>query len=77
MLCYVYRALLDQGHDGIVRDGKIVNDLSINSLVKQAVMQAKAGADIVAPSGMFQYLLIIYLVHILYYYIYYYYYYYC
>lgn len=40
------------GHDGIVRNGKIVNDLSINSLVMQAVMQAKAGADIVAPSDM-------------------------
>uniref|UniRef100_A0A7S4MPM8 Delta-aminolevulinic acid dehydratase n=1 Tax=Odontella aurita TaxID=265563 RepID=A0A7S4MPM8_9STRA len=42
----------DQGHDGVVEDGKILNDVTINQLCKQAVSQAKAGADVVAPSDM-------------------------
>jgi len=42
----------DQGHDGVVEDGKILNDVTINQLCKQAVCQARAGADIVAPSDM-------------------------
>jgi porphobilinogen synthase len=42
----------DQGHDGIVEDGKILNDETITQLCKQAVCQAHAGADIVAPSDM-------------------------
>lgn len=33
-------------------DGKIVNDLTVSQLQKQAVMQARAGADVVAPSDM-------------------------
>jgi len=41
-----------KGHDGIVEDGKIVNDRTIEQLCKQSVMQAKAGSDIVAPSDM-------------------------
>ena len=40
------------GHDGIVKDGKILNDETVEVLVKQAVSQAVAGADIVAPSDM-------------------------
>jgi porphobilinogen synthase len=36
----------------VVKDGKIMNDLTIMQLQKQAVMQARAGADIVAPSDM-------------------------
>ncbi|MFM2311522.1 MAG: hypothetical protein RLZZ04_798, partial [Cyanobacteriota bacterium] len=40
------------GHDGIVRDGKILNDETVEVLVKQAVSQAEAGADLVAPSDM-------------------------
>ena len=40
------------GHDGIVKDGKILNDETVEVLVKQAVSQAAAGADIVAPSDM-------------------------
>jgi porphobilinogen synthase len=40
------------GHDGVIIDGKIVNDVTIMQLQKQAVMQARAGADIVAPSDM-------------------------
>jgi len=42
----------DQGHDGVVEDGKILNDVTINQLCKQAVSQARAGADVVAPSDM-------------------------
>lgn len=42
----------DQGHDGVVEDGRILNDVTINQLCKQAVSQARAGADIVAPSDM-------------------------
>jgi len=41
-----------QGHDGVVKDGKILNDVTIMQLQKQAVMQARAGSDIVGPSGM-------------------------
>ena len=42
----------DQGHDGIVLDGKIVNDMTIEQLCKQAVCHARAGADFVGPSDM-------------------------
>jgi porphobilinogen synthase len=42
----------DQGHDGVVEDGKILNDVTINQLCKQVICQARAGADIVAPSDM-------------------------
>lgn len=42
----------DQGHDGVVENGKILNDVTINQLCKQAVSQARAGADVVAPSDM-------------------------
>ena len=40
------------GHDGIVRDGEIVNDESVEALVKMALAQADAGADILGPSDM-------------------------
>ena len=40
------------GHDGIVRNGVIVNDESVEALVKMAVAQAEAGADILGPSDM-------------------------
>lgn len=40
------------GHDGVVKDGKILNDVTIMQLQKQAVMQARAGSDVVAPSDM-------------------------
>ncbi|CAM9413552.1 unnamed protein product [Ectocarpus sp. 4 AP-2014] len=42
----------DQGHDGVVKDGKILNDETIMQLTKQVVCQARAGADVVAPSDM-------------------------
>ena len=40
------------GHDGIVRDGDVVNDETIEILARQAVVQADAGCDIIAPSDM-------------------------
>jgi porphobilinogen synthase len=40
------------GHDGLLRDDKIVNDESVNVLVRQALVQAEAGFDIIAPSDM-------------------------
>lgn len=42
----------DHGHDGIIRDGRIHNEATIERLVEQALMQAKAGCDILAPSDM-------------------------
>jgi porphobilinogen synthase len=41
-----------EGHDGIVADGKILNDETVAVLVEQALVQAEAGADFVAPSDM-------------------------
>jgi len=40
------------GHDGIVQDGQIVNDPTVQVLAKMAVSHAEAGADFVAPSDM-------------------------
>jgi porphobilinogen synthase len=40
------------GHDGLLRDGEILNDETVAVLVKQAVVQAEAGCDIIAPSDM-------------------------
>jgi porphobilinogen synthase len=40
------------GQDGLVRDGEILNDETIDVMVKSALVQAKAGADIIAPSDM-------------------------
>jgi porphobilinogen synthase len=40
------------GHDGIVENGQILNDESLEVLAKMAVAQAEAGADIVGPSDM-------------------------
>jgi len=40
------------GHDGIVRDGSIENDETVKALVRMAVAQAEAGADILGPSDM-------------------------
>ncbi len=40
------------GHDGILRDGIIVNDESVAQITAAALMQAQAGADIIAPSDM-------------------------
>lgn len=40
------------GHDGLVRDGKILNDETVEMLCEQSVVQARAGCDIIAPSDM-------------------------
>ncbi len=40
------------GHDGLLRDGVIVNDETVAVLVRQALVQAEAGCDIIAPSDM-------------------------
>ncbi|WP_137700433.1 porphobilinogen synthase [Marimonas lutisalis] len=40
------------GHDGFVVDGEIVNDETVDALVKQALSQAEAGVDIIGPSDM-------------------------
>ncbi|MCZ7657177.1 MAG: porphobilinogen synthase [Xanthobacteraceae bacterium] len=40
------------GHDGLVRDGVIVNDATVAVLARQALVQAEAGCDIIAPSDM-------------------------
>jgi porphobilinogen synthase len=40
------------GHDGILREGRIVNDESVEALVRQALVQAAAGCDVIAPSDM-------------------------
>ena len=40
------------GHDGLVRDGIILNDESVEALVRMALVQAEAGADILGPSDM-------------------------
>ncbi|MFC7321050.1 porphobilinogen synthase [Halobacillus campisalis] len=42
----------DHGHCGVVRDGEIANDESLELITKTAVSQAEAGADIIAPSNM-------------------------
>jgi len=40
------------GHDGIVKDGEIVNDETVEALVQMSLSHAEAGADFVAPSDM-------------------------
>jgi porphobilinogen synthase len=40
------------GHDGIVKDGEIVNDATVEALVKMSISHAEAGSDFVAPSDM-------------------------
>lgn len=40
------------GHDGIVENGEIINDATVEALVKMSISHAEAGADMVAPSDM-------------------------
>jgi porphobilinogen synthase len=40
------------GHDGLLRDGYVVNDETVAMLQRQAVVQAQAGCDVIAPSDM-------------------------
>lgn len=42
----------DHGHDGVLRDGQILNDETLERLIEQSLTQARAGADVVAPSDM-------------------------
>ncbi len=42
----------DHGHCGVVEDGEVVNDATLELLARQAVSHAEAGADVVAPSDM-------------------------
>ena len=42
----------DHGHCGIIKDGKVDNDATVEVLARQAVSHARAGADFVAPSDM-------------------------
>jgi len=55
-LCVITDVALDpynsDGHDGIVKEGEILNDETVEVLCKQAVCHARAGVDIVSPSDM-------------------------
>ena len=42
----------DHGHDGIIHNNQIDNDLTLDILCKQAIVQAQAGCDVLAPSDM-------------------------
>ncbi len=42
----------DHGHCGVMRDGVLDNDATLENLARQAVSLARAGADVIAPSGM-------------------------
>ena len=42
----------DHGHDGIIHNNQIDNDLTLDIICKQAIVQAQAGCDILAPSDM-------------------------
>jgi porphobilinogen synthase len=55
-LCVITDVAMDpyssDGHDGLVRDGEILNDETLSILADMAISQAQAGADFVAPSDM-------------------------
>lgn len=55
-ICLISDVALDpynsDGHDGLVQDGKILNDATIPILAQMAVLQADAGFDIIGPSDM-------------------------
>jgi porphobilinogen synthase len=42
----------DHGHDGVIRNGYVANDETLEKLTRQSVIQAQAGVDIIAPSDM-------------------------
>ncbi|HVB47804.1 MAG TPA: porphobilinogen synthase [Burkholderiales bacterium] len=42
----------DHGHDGVIREGYVANDETLTVLTRQAVVQAQAGIDVIAPSDM-------------------------
>jgi porphobilinogen synthase len=43
---------MDHGHCGVVQDGEVLNDVTLELLSKMAITHAEAGADVVAPSDM-------------------------
>ena len=43
---------MSHGHCGMIENGEVINDLTLEVLAEQAVSHAKAGADMVAPSAM-------------------------
>ena len=55
-VCVVTDVAMDpyssDGHDGFVQNGEIINDITLEILAKMSIAQAKAGADIIAPSDM-------------------------
>jgi porphobilinogen synthase len=55
-ICVMADVALDpytsHGHDGIIREGEIVNDETVECLARMALVQAEAGVDFVAPSDM-------------------------
>lgn len=55
-ICLISDVAMDpyssDGHDGIVKEGRILNDETLEVLAKMALAQAQAGVDIVAPSDM-------------------------
>lgn len=55
-ICLISDVALDpyniDGHDGVVRDGKIINDETLSILARMAVAQAEAGFDMLGPSDM-------------------------
>jgi len=55
-MCVITDVALDpyssDGHDGVVENGEILNDVTVELLAQMAVSQAQAGADIIAPSDM-------------------------
>ena len=40
------------GHDGLIEDGRVLNDETVEALCRQALVQAEAGCDVIAPSDM-------------------------
>ena len=40
------------GHDGIIKKNEILNDETVEILIKQALLQAEMGCDVIAPSDM-------------------------
>ena len=42
----------DHGHDGTLKDGRILNDETVERLISQSINQARAGCDVIAPSDM-------------------------
>ncbi len=42
----------DHGHDGVIRDGYVANDETVEVLCRQSLVQAAAGCDVIAPSDM-------------------------